>query len=369
MLPLVTLDAPLTPPSRAPWHTLFGRTRRPVDDLVAGPIRGELLGAERLAERARAIAAAQRLQPAGAGSRRTPLLARLDDSRRIFADARARLAEAAEREMDVGPAGEWLLDNFHVVDEHIREVRESLPRSYYGELREIATGPLAGYPRVYEIAVTLIGHTEGRIDRANVDLFVDAFQEVAPLAIGELWAVPAMLRLGLVENVRRMTLRTVQRLDEIEEADRWAASLLEAGGAGVGSATRSALDDFVARHPPLTPVFVSRVLQQLRLADREFTLLAWLEQWMAEDGVSGEEAAARSSARLALTQAMTANSITSLRAIGRLDWREFVERQSVLEAVLRGDPSGVYGRMTFATRDHYRHVVERIAKRTMRSTT
>ena len=125
--------------------------------------------------------------------------------------------------MDVGPAGEWLLDNFHVVQEHIREVRESLPRGYYRELPELAEGALAGYPRVYELAITLISHTEGRIDLENVDLFVAAFQRVAPLSIGELWAIPAMLRLGLIESVRRMTLRTVQRLDEMAAADAWAA--------------------------------------------------------------------------------------------------------------------------------------------------
>ncbi len=335
----------------------------PVADVLAGPIRGELLGAERLAERARAIAAAQHLHPPGAAGRRTPLLARVDDTRRVLADARARLVDATQRDMDVGPAGEWLLDNFHVVEEHIREVRESLPRSYYGELRELAAGPLAGYPRVYEIAVTLIGHSEARIGRENVDLFVDAFQEVAPLAVGELWAVPAMLRLGLIESVRRMALRTVQRLDEVEFADRWAVRLRAVPGRG-GNPGDVALARFVATHPPLTPVFVSRLVHQLRLADEAFAPLVWLEQWIAEDGMSADEAAARSSDRLALTQVMTANSITSLRAIGRLDWKAFVERQSVMETVLRGDPAGIYVRMTFATRDHYRHVVERIAKRT-----
>jgi cyclic beta-1,2-glucan synthetase len=181
----VTITLPWTTPSPP-------RRRRPAlsraaaaEALLAGPIRGELLGAERLAERARAIARAQTLRPAGDGERRTPLLAPLDETRGILADARGRLAAAGDAGTDVSPAGEWLLDDFHVVDEHIREVRESLPRSYYGELRELASGAPAGYPGVYEVAVTLIGDTEARIDQANVDLFVDAFQEVAPLAIGE----------------------------------------------------------------------------------------------------------------------------------------------------------------------------------------
>ncbi|HEX9054053.1 MAG TPA: glucoamylase family protein [Gemmatimonadales bacterium] len=333
--------------------------------MLGGPIRGELLGAEHLADRARAAAAGQRLAAVPPGRRRPRLLTRLDETRRILDDAHARLAAAADRDVDVGPAGEWLLDNFHVVQEQIREVRESLPRGYYRELPELAGGALPGYPRVYELAITLISHTEGRIDLGNVDLCVGAFQEVAPLSIGELWAVPAMLRLGLLESVRRTALRTVQRLDDLEVADAWAERLVVASRQNA-SALAAALDAFVRRPPPLTPTFVSRFLHQLRSVGISVPSLVWLERWITDEALSAEEAAARSTQRVALTQIMMANSITSLRAIARMDWKTFVERQSVLEAVLRDDPAGAYARMTFATRDRYRHVAERIARRTGR---
>lgn len=308
------------------------------------------------------MAGAERLAPGGKGLPRARLLGRLEETRRILEESYERLTAAGD-EVDVGPAGEWLLDNFHVVREHIREVREGLPKGYYRELPELATGPLAGYPRVYELAITLISHTEGRIDIGNVELFTGAFQDVATLSIGELWAIPAMLRLGLIESVRRMTLRTVNRLDEIERADRWAAHIQAANDAG-GPALGAALGEFVGAEHKLTPEFVSRFLHQLRLGAGELPALVWLEQWIHEEGVAPDEAAARSTERLALTQLMMANSIMSLRAIGRMDWRTFVERQSAMEAILREDPSGYYARMDFATRDRYRHVVERIAKRT-----
>jgi hypothetical protein len=95
-------------------------------------------------------------------------------------DAHARLTAAADRGMEVGPAGEWLLDNYHVVQDHIAEVRESLPRGYYRELPELGGGPLAGYPRVYEIAITLISHSEGRIGLDNVTSFVAAISSNLP---------------------------------------------------------------------------------------------------------------------------------------------------------------------------------------------
>jgi cyclic beta-1,2-glucan synthetase len=252
------------------------------------------------------------------------------------------------------------------VQEHIGEVRESLPGSYYRELPVLAAGPLAGYPRVYELAITLISHSEGRIGLDNLGALVEAFQQVTGLTIGELWAVPAMLRLGLIENVRRMTLRTVQRLDELEAADDAAARIARAGEAGTAELDGE-LERFAAEAPPLTPTFVARFLQQLRIEGGALPAVVRLEQWIADEALSAEEAASRATQRLALTQIGMANSITSLRAIARMDWRTFVERQSRMEAILREDPSGFYPRMNFATRDRYRHEVERIAKRTRRS--
>ena len=351
-----------TPRPRFLSH-LFSRASDVRAELLAGPIRGELLGADQFAERARTVARGERLRTGRKLWRTAPLLARLNETRRILDVAHHRLSDAGDSGGDVGPAGEWFLDNYYVVQEHIREVRASLPRGYYRELPELAAGNLAGYPRVYELAITLISHTEGRIDHDNVHLVVGAFQEVASLRVGELWAIPAMLRLGLIENVRRMTLRTAQRLDEVERADRLATRLLDASklpSDQLGRALASLVDSGV----PLSPVFIARFLQRLRLSRGSFAPLGWLEQWIADEGMTGEEAASLATQRLANTQIVMANSITSLRSIARMDWREFVERQSAMEATLRQDPSGHYPRMTFATRDHYRHVVERIAART-----
>ena len=333
------------------------------DELLTGPIVGDLLGADHLAARARAVARSQRLVLTRAPLRPARLLARLAETRRILTDAQERLLLAAASGVDAGPAAEWLLDNYHVVQEHLQEVRASLPGGYYRELPELASGPMTGYPRVYEMAISLISHTEARVDLENVDLYVESFQSVTPLSVGELWAMPAMLRLGLIESVRRMTLRTMQRLDEIELAGVWSDRILSASARG-GTELRESLREFADADNELTPHFVSRFLQLLRQTEGASPPLAWLEHWMRDAGVSPETAVAQSTHRVTLTQLMMANSIMSLRDIGRRDWRQFVEKQSVMETVLQTDPSGYYPLMTFATRDQYRHVVERIAKQT-----
>lgn len=355
-------------PFRLPGWFRRATLRRPpptAEDVYAGPIRGELLGAEHLAERARRLAAEQHTVRERRQRRMRPrparLLIRLAQSRRILESAYTQLSAAAARGTDIGPAGDWLLDNFHVVREHASHVEESLPESYFRELPLLVEGPLAEYPRVYEIAITLISHTEGRIDPADVERFVAAFQERTPLSLGELWAVPAMLRLGLIESVRRMALRTVQRLEEIERADRWATQILRASDGSEGG-MRAALASFVEARPPVQPAFVSRLLQQLRATSGATAPLVGLERWFAEEGIGPTDAATRAAERLALTTLVMANSIMSLRSIAQRDWRDFVERLSAVEGILREDPAGEHARMTFATRDSYRHAVERIAK-------
>ncbi|HZS57893.1 MAG TPA: hypothetical protein VFA43_01395, partial [Gemmatimonadaceae bacterium] len=349
-----------------------GRSRSPdgvSPDRFAGPIRGELLGTEGLAEYARALARQQRVLPqtvkgwAQKQRGQGPLLQRLDETRKILDSARITIDDAADRGVDISPAGEWLLDNFYVVQEHVREVRASMPKGYYQELPKLAAGALAGYPRIYEVAIELIAHTEGYLKAENIELFVREFQRGAILGTGELWATPTMLRLGLIENIRRMTLRVVQRLDELDKADKWAKRLREASEGGAQTLS-GVLAEFVNDHPPLTPAFVSRFLQQIRSYQSNFTPLRWLEQWIAEDGLNAEDAVTKANQRLALTQVVMANSITSLRTIARLDWSTWVESMNATEAILRQDPAHAYAAMTFNSRDLYRHVIEDIAKRT-----
>ncbi|MGE5090887.1 MAG: GH36-type glycosyl hydrolase domain-containing protein [Bacillota bacterium] len=346
----------------------FKRLRDDAAERRVGPFRGQLLGVEGLAAHARALGLRQRSVPGERPIRRWlrpldagPLLGRLDDTERLLEETRDALTAAVDRGTDISSAGDWLLDNFYVVQEHIREIRLHLPRGYYAELPKLAEGPLAGYPRIYELAIELIAHTEGHLDIENIGLFVREFQTGAVLNMGELWAVPTVLRLGLVENIRRLAVRVMQRLSELESADEWARQLEEASRTSPKALTDT-LGRFVDDHPPLTPIFVARLFQQIRGYQAEFRKLLWLEQWIAEEALTAEDAVTRSNQRLALTQVMMANHLTSLRRISRLDWDVFFESQSLTEATLREDPSAHYAAMTFETRDHYRHVVENVAR-------
>src|SRR6266436_8338379 len=204
------------------FSDLMGRLRGARDGEL--PIRDELYSIERLEQFAVTLAAEHKI--AERPRHVNLLLPRLEENSRALVAAYGALAESIRREHVISPAAEWLVDNFHIVDDQVREIREDLPKSYYRELPKLADGPLRDYPRIYAFAVALIAHTDSHLDTETLRRFISAYQKVSPLSIGELWAVPISLRLALVENLRRLATRIVLSRTERDEADRLADRLL-----------------------------------------------------------------------------------------------------------------------------------------------
>ena len=159
-----------------------------------------------------------------------PLAGRLDDNEAVLLDAYRTIAKAISEERAITPAAEWLLDNYHLVEEQIREIRDDLPPGYYRQLPKLADGPFAGYPRVFGVAWAFVAHTDSRFDPEMLVRFVRAYQRVQPLTIGELWAVAITLRIVLVENLRRRRSGSCTAHLHAQEADTLADRLLGVNG-------------------------------------------------------------------------------------------------------------------------------------------
>src|ERR1700689_3659207 len=151
---------------------------------------------------------------------------RVRDNGRVLLDHYRSIAGAIREERAITPAAEWLVDNFHVVEQQIREIRDDLPRGFYRQLPKLAEGPLEGYPRVFGIAWAFVAHTDSRFDPQMLCRFIQAYQRVQPLTIGELWAVAITLRIVLVENLRRSADRIAGGRAERQHADSFADWLL-----------------------------------------------------------------------------------------------------------------------------------------------
>ena len=273
---------------------------------------------------------------------------------------RATLAVDPSRR--ITPAAEWLLDNFYLIEEQIQMARRHLPQGYSQELPRLLNSPSAGLPRVYDIVLELISHVDAQIDAGPLRAFIAAYQTVAPLRLGELWAVPIMLRLGLIENLQRVTTRlTIARADSVL-ADWWVDRLQ-----GMANTHPSQLvvvvADMAKSDLPISSSFVAEFCQRLSRQNPVLHLVrTWLEQRLVEHGQSIERLVHLESQNQAADQVSVSHSIASLRFSSAMDWKEFVEDLSLVEATLRSDPADVYSKMDFPTRDRYRHSVEVISR-------
>ncbi len=328
----------------------------------ASHLRGEIHTTERLerhaAEVARAHGRPSRDAPPG------PLRQRFVEARERIARAYAVLSPAAERAREPSPAEEWLLDSSHVVDDQIREVEQALPWSSLLELPRIADGKMRGHPRVYGLCLDYLRHTDGRVDLATLTRYVRAYQRVRRLTIGELWAVPMMLRVGLVLAVGALA-PSEARARNRERGETWATRVIERGRSPQRvSATLAELEQ---TEPPVTPELLALLLRRIREHGAPLApAFDWVSARCARMGMTPEELLRRHHLKQAADRVAVGNAITSMRAIGALDWNAFFERTSAVERRLRLDPARAYVAMDVATRDRYRHAVERLARRSAR---
>src|SRR2546427_3839585 len=328
---------------------------------LEAPIRAELFGVERLEQHAESLAAAQPVL--GESGRGRSLLPRVQDNGRVLREGYREIAKAIREERAITPAAEWLVDNFHIVDEQLREIRDDLPPGFYRELPKLAEGPLLGYPRVYGIAWAFVAHTDSRFDPDALRRFVLAYQRVQPLTVGELWAVAITLRVVLVENLRRLTESIVRGRAARQTADALADELLGLSGRPLETAAW-ALQEF--EDAPLVTAFAVQLVQRLRDQDPAVTpALRWLNERLAGQGTTPDDIVRVEHQRQAAMNVTVRNVITSMRLMSALDWTEFFESVSLVDEVLRVGTT--YAAMDFSTRDRYRHAIEELARGSGRS--
>ena len=324
------------------------------------PLRAELFSAQQMSEHGEKLARTHRIRT---GRVREALLERLAHNEKVLGDTARLLSDALRADRAITPAGEWLLDNFYLIDENIRTARRHLPTGYSRELARLAEGSSAGLPRVYDIALEAISHGDGRINQDSMQRFVAAYQSVEPLTLGELWAVPIMLRLALIENLRRVATRVANGRMQRNLANSWADEMLAVASSNPKNLI-VVVADMARSNPPATSSFVAELSRRLKGQGHALLLpLTWIDQHLAEVGLSTEQLVQAENQHQAADQVSISNSISSLRLLSVTDWTEFVEALSVVESGLRRDPANVYAAMDFVSRDRYRHRVEVLARR------
>lgn len=207
----------------------------------------------------------------------------------------------------LSPAAEWLLDNFYIIEEHVKDIKQNFCKRYSCQLPLLEKGKNKNYPRVYDLALELLSHTDGSLDEKTLTNFTRAYQSHQPLTMGELWVLSFMLRIILIEKISHICHEIADNYQQSQETEQ-SADWKRAQG--------------------------ERSLEELIKLEHQ---------------------------KQAARQVAIGNCINSLRMIITIDWNEIFESLSLVEEILRRDPAGYYSQMDFESRDHYRHVIEKTA--------
>jgi len=289
----------------------------------------------------------------------TELIKRLKQSRHWFRNVCVDLTAASRLELKTTPAADWILDNEYILEANTRDVLLNLPRSFYKQLPMLATDPYRGFPCIYALAKNLVSHTELRLDQNNLLAFIEAHQSVRTLTVGEIWAMPQMLRIALIESIQNLAVTALSDLRERQLAEFWGNRLIAANRRDSNQLFVILAELAKAELSP-TPYFATQLVSLLY---DEAAALAPVQSWLERTLKNPiYEINQREQDRQIREQIACGNAFNSLRQLALLDWRDIFEKLSRVEQILRRDPSGIYKSMDFASRDDCRRALESVAR-------
>lgn len=349
-----------------PSYTDFLNLLGPSTELLAEDhFYDQLYSVERLEAYALTLTEELKLAPKGIRRGRSlrPELKRCEPA---LEKAYLTITEALQEKQSISPAAEWFVDNFHLIESNLREIKRSLPDDYYYGLPQIAGGQLKGYPRVYALALSFVSHTDSRLDPQALKRFVNAFQSKVPLEIGELWAIVITLRVVLIQHINVLAQRLITARDSREAADNMADELLSL--VIKPNIQEKEIQNYISTKlgtaANFNRPFIVQLIQRLRDQDpRVWPAFEWIETELGKISTSTEKVTQLELHRQASAQITIGNIIGSLRLLSSHDWRDFIESVNLVDPILKKDPAGAYEAMDFTTRDQYRHVLEAISRK------
>jgi cellobiose phosphorylase len=276
----------------------------------------------------------------------------------------ARTAATDNRRVE--PAAEWLIDNVYLVRNEIREVREALPAKVWRRLPRQAVEGGVVVPRMLRVLRASIAQLDGNIEPDAIEDYLEAYQRRASLDLVELWTLPVLARVALIESLAAGANTIARRLEAYSNAEFWAEHLITVAARAPNDMLGS-VAEMARANLFVSPAFAAEFYRLLEGKHPSLKLaLGLAEQQLEQQGTSVARVIDSESRAQAADQVSIANRINSLRRITDYNWSDLIERVGTVDRILAGDPAGAYMRMDFTTRGRYRHAVESLAQRSGR---
>mgnify|MGYP005834658999 CR=1 FL=1 len=329
---------------------------------VLSAVNDALLPPEDLQKHAMDIARTHNYVKYGSGSKF--LFGRIKNNFQVITRAKDILNDDENMDFSSVPSAEWLLDNYYIIEEQVRDIRSIIQKGHLSRLPLISKGTLAGVPRIYAAVADLVSHTDGKVDEKTLISFFKAYQKQCVLLMRELWSSGTMLRIAIIENIRGLCEKIMSSHIKWKHAEEFAAYLEKYKDISDEDFIKMLNSFDEGNNNISSPAFVEHLVHMVRKKGiKPKIVIEWINDKLQDKGLNVDTVASSEHQLQASMQVSMGNAVTTLRSISNMDWNDIFEQLSHAEMILRADPSGVYAKMDFESRDYYRHRIENIAKR------
>ena len=325
-------------------------------------VGGALLDGYQLENYLQKLAADQILKPKS--EKKTYPIPRVKENLKFILYVYNILNEDLKNKVPIHPAGEWILDNFYIVEKNAKIIIKDLSLKKYTSLLAVANGVNRGFARAYVLAKEIVSYSDGKITSEAIQKYLQAYQNKKTLSMEELWSVPTFFQIALIEKIRaicekiylsQMQKRKVEnivvRLVDMKPVEKYTDK------SGYNFATNEASQ---SKYP-----FIEYMSYKLkRYGKRAYSYLDVLEEQVSKMGSTVDECINREHFDIAAKKISMGNCITSINALNRLNYVEIFNSINGVEDVLKHDPCEVYSKMDYKTKEYYRAIIEKIAKKT-----
>lgn len=264
------------------------------------------------------------------------------------------LEEHIKLKIPIHSAGEWLLDNYYLIEKSVKTIEKNLTLNKYMRLPAIAED---GFARVYAIANEIISNTDGKINENNLIDYLEAYQNQKKLYMQEIWDIGLFLQICIIEKIRNISekifITQMQRYKAQNMVNRFIERKRE----------KKFNIDVNSRYS-----FIEFLSYKLRQYGRiSIPYIDALDKEIRKAGMTLDDVISREHFDIALKTLSMKNCIMSLKTIERINNVNIFERVSAVEKILKEDPADVYTKMDYSTKEYYRNIVLEISKKTKNS--
>lgn len=276
------------------------------------------------------------------------------------------LNEHLKKGINIHPAGEWLLDNYYIIEENVKMIQKELSLKKYQNFVGIATGAYKGFARIYVLAQEIVAYTEGKIDSLNLEKLMAAYQRKKTLNMEEIWNIGTFLQISIIETIKNVCekIYSVQmqkyRVENIIERLVENKEKKELKFGQKHEYKNKIIENGQMKYP-----FIEYMSYRLkRYGKKAYQYLEILETQVMKMGTSVSEVIKKEHFDIAVRKVTIGNCIKSMKEIERINFLEIFENINGVEEVLKQDPAKIYEQMDYKTKEYYRNKIKEISKKT-----